>query len=236
MIRLISLVFFLNIGTFLFGQIGIDYAYLNQSYPEWTQLLIDNQVSNSSEKPVFQNAHRIGIEYWLRIPNYRVEFFPQINITRQLSSYINNIQTITLESHVYGIDLKTQIYFLDFHGDCDCPTFSNNEPIIKKGTYFIFSPGAYIFSGQINQTTTGIQLVAKELNSSFRLGLGLGIDIGINDLFSISPYYKYEIHRPFSWDELGTIPLSQGGNDQSSTSTKMTGHVTGVKLNIRFNR
>ncbi len=236
MIRLISLVFFLNIGTFLFGQIGIDYAYLNQSYPEWTQLLIDNQVSNNSEKPVFQNAHRIGIEYWLRIPNYRVEFFPQINITRQLSSYINNIQTTTLESHVYGIDLKTQIYFLDFHGDCDCPTFSNNEPIIKKGTYFIFSPGAYIFSGQINQTTTGIQLVAKELNSSFRLGLGLGIDIGINDLFSISPYYKYEIHRPFSWDELGTIPLSQGGNDQSSTSTKMTGHVTGVKLNIRFNR
>ncbi|MDG1298183.1 MAG: hypothetical protein P8P48_13645, partial [Saprospiraceae bacterium] len=87
MIRLISLVFFLNIGTFLYGQIGIDYAYLHQSYPGWTQLLIDNQVADSSEKPVFQNAHRIGLEYWLRVPDYRVEFFPQINITRQLSSY-----------------------------------------------------------------------------------------------------------------------------------------------------
>lgn len=153
-IRLMLMLLFCFLGSNLNAQVGLSYGYIQQEHTAWDQILLEKGII-STEETFLSEGHRLSLEYWLRLPKQRIEFYPELNVSLQessfsdeLSSHQTNFQAIT-----YGLDLKTQIYFLDFKGDCDCPTFSKNEPIVKKGIYLLLSPGAYIQNRNFNSVS-----------------------------------------------------------------------------------
>ena len=81
-------------------------------------------LNNSTTYDLPGNSYFLSLNYEFSSKNYRIAFVPEIggalfeNDIIDLGTFIN--KTIRFQ-------LNTHIYFLDFKGDCDCPTFS------KKG-------------------------------------------------------------------------------------------------------
>ena len=195
-IRLILMLLFYFFGSILKAQVGLSYGYIQQQHTAWDQILLEKNLI-STEETFLSEGHRLSLEYWFRLPKQRIEFYPELNISLQESSLSDDISTSQTNFQVitYGLDFKTQIYFIDFKGDCDCPTFSKNDPIIKKGTYLLLSPGAYIQNRSFNSVSQTFSIERDNQAINLKLGAGIGLDIGITDLITLSPFYLFELHQ-----------------------------------------
>lgn len=235
-IRLTLMLLFCFFGAILKAQIGLSYGYIQQEHTAWNQILLEKGLL-SPEETFLSEGHRLSLEYWFRLPKQRIEFYPELNISIQessfsdeLSSFQTNFQAIT-----YGLDLKTQIYFLDFKGDCDCPTFSKNDPIVQKGTYLLLSPGAYIQNRSFDSVSQTFSIEQDNQAINLKLGVGIGLDIGITDLITLSPFYLFELHQTTEWDELMSLPQSTITIDPiDSTAAMVNRHIVGLKIHFRF--
>lgn len=163
-----------------------------------------------------------GLNYWFRLKNKRVEFLPEVFYASAFNDETITFAPQSFESNqrtAYGLNLHTQIYPLDFEGDCNCPTFSKQGSFVEKGFHWIISPGiayqnleANISEGASPSetfTTSGV---------NFRMGMGLGLDIGLRDIVTISPFVIYNMDFGTAFP---TAVESQGslvqGNDVTNT-------------------
>lgn len=234
--RLTILFFFCFLCTFLNAQIGLTYGYVRQDNKVWDAVLVEKGLL-SPEGTLFNEGHRLSLEYWFRLPNQRIEFYPELNISLQEASYSGGFisHQTDFQAITFGIDLKTQIYFLDFNGDCDCPTFSKNEPIFKKGTYLLLSPGAYIQDRSFNSVSQNYIVKQEDLFVNLKFGAGFGLDIGISDLITLSPFYLFELHEQLEWDGLKALPQSTIILDPiDNTAERINRHILGLKIHFRF--
>lgn len=122
------------------------------------------------------NGAEVAVHYWFRLKNQRIEFSPTI--------YYATAETVEAESNFneYGFQFKTNIYPFDFTGDCDCPTFGKQGPALQKGLFLQLSPGysRYSFAWQPEAD--------RENSGGFSLGAGIGIDFGVSNFLTISPF------------------------------------------------
>ena len=171
------------------AQVGVSLKWNNNSYDELEEgLILSDDVLGSS--------YEIGVNYWFRLKNKRIEFLPEVAFAKASTSRVltSQIQSSVLELNFTGIflNMHTNIYLLDFEGDCDCPTFSKDGNKLGKGFHVILSPGYGISSYSMEQTNDPI--VVNEMNfkySTFKLGAGIGFDIGINNLITLTPHILY---------------------------------------------
>jgi len=129
---------------------------------------------------------------------------------------------------------NTHFYLFDLTGDCDCPTFSKDGGFVKKGFYVELSPGLSYASSTIKGIT------GDPSNSSFvpSLGLGLGVDIGLSDLLTITPMIRFRRYFGAEWENL-VENLNLEEPSQLSFDAQETGIETfsfGIRLGIRMGK
>ncbi len=169
-------------GSPLYAQFGLRAQY---GFADFT--------ADASIQDIVESQHGIdiGLHYWFRLKNKRLEFFPEISYAA-----LNQGQSETAEALPYtyrriGVRIPARIYPLDFASDCDCPTFSKQNDLIKKGFFVEVAPG-YFYD------QSWISLIDREdSHGQAEVSVGVGLDIGINDLITVTPLVSY------AWGMLG---------------------------------
>lgn len=159
MLRYFSLLGLAILPFLVHSQVGINARYL----------------TGDSGTGISQKGFHAGIEYYFRLKTNRVEFHPMLGYRRSFDSeqapgYYTSID----------VDLNTAFYLFDFEGDCNCPTFSKQGTLIKKGFFLELQPGLGY------QTITLLE--AQSSNMVFKLGGAAGLDIGLSDQYTMTPF------------------------------------------------
>ncbi|MDA9332881.1 autotransporter domain-containing protein [Saprospiraceae bacterium] len=216
------------------GQIGIRTKYLKNG-------IDDNQTNFISKVGSIDDAlstgYGLGIDFWIRLKTKRVEFLPELGINYSQTSFETEITQYSLDYNYLYFNLNTRIYPMDFEGDCDCPTFSNQSTLIKKGFYFELSPGVGYYTSHYDSSLPTVSNPEGETNTatvdafSYKIGVAVGLDIGLSNLLTINPYAMYNYHFGREYDipvgKLSTLIDSNSGNIMSQLEL-------GLRFAIRF--
>jgi hypothetical protein len=166
------------ISTAAVSQIGINARYL----------------SAESTRGISQKGLHAGVEYHFRLKSNRIEFHPELGYRKSFTSGESQGYYSSID-----LDFNTSIYPFDFEGDCNCPTFSKQGSLVQKGFFFELQPG-------IGYQTITIPVLANGESSNvvLKLGAAAGLDIGMSDHITVTPYVAGT--RVFSgeWEVLQT--------------------------------
>jgi len=155
------------------AQIAISARYISNSSDAFESLM--------NTDADFRSGYEVGVGYWFRLQNKRMEFTPEISYASMNSN--------TIENSSINFNANILIYPLDFHSDCNaCPTFSKDGGLVKKGFYWIISPGLI----RLKHNNASI-LENERTQMTYRLGAGLGLDIGVTNLLTISPFAMFNL-------------------------------------------
>jgi len=136
----------------------------------------------STGNKLFPFISGVGVDYWFRLKNYRLEFLPAVHF--QYWSVIDFVPSV-------------QFYPLDFFNDCSCPTFSKQGEFLKKGLFINITPGVAL--SRLSSKQTSINAV----NETILFGrAGVGLDIGLSNLLTISPSVSYQVSQRLDWSDL----------------------------------
>ena len=219
--------------NFLAAQIGISGAYSNIGTPGWEEILDTENVNR------FNNGYTIGIDYWSRLKDYRIEFLPELSY----SKFDNDFEGVPLnpfastgELSIIALAFNTQIYLFDIEGDCDCPTWGKEGGFFNKGFYFMLGPGVSLVRHEDN-VMVGLEENEIVEDSTVRLLLsaGAGFDIGITRAITLTLFGKIKWHSSSEWLGLNTvIESSPGQNNFDDTSSVITQFEPGLKIHYRW--
>lgn len=162
------LTIFLTLGVIqlMIAQFGVGLHYISAEVESGSQM-------------VNANGYGAGINYWLRLKNVRMEFFPEVTYSRLTSLPLETLPSANLDR--WAMAVPVSFYPLDFKGDCRCPTFSKQNDLVKKGLFLQLVP---MVQHERTDQPSGWHL-------NFGLGLGTGLDIGISDLITLTPLVQY---------------------------------------------
>lgn len=189
---IIVLAFIANVQT-VKAQFGLHTSYQSISF-ETDSTSIFNDLNT---------GFSIGLDYWFRLKNKRLEFTPEISFTRYNRAG-EDMTNDRKDFQSFQFRFNTNIYPFSFNDDCDCPTFSKDNVLIKKGFFVSFHPtiskGSYYGEG--------LEGLVPNDKINYHLGLGAGIDIGISDLFTLTPFFRHhrKINQPndavqYNWNQ-----------------------------------
>jgi hypothetical protein len=202
--RFISIALFLIIATSGYSQFGLRVMYNRNSAPGWDSFFTTVEGTNTT---IFDQSLTVVGDYWIRLPNKRIEFYPNLSF-HQASTVLTNSNN-TLKLRQIGVGLITHFYILDLIGDCDCPTFSKQGQLVKKGLFLMAGAGVdYSQKSILNDYT--------DANLDFKISGGIGLDIGISDLITLTPFIQYQYYPDISWHELSGATLQNVDNINSS--------------------
>ena len=126
--------------------------------------------------------------------------------------------------------MNTNIYFLDLLGDCNCPTFSKQGPTINKGIFLQLSPGLTYW----NQSYTSQSGDNEASNITFSIAAGLGVDIGITDLITLTPFGGLRYYPEIEWTDLSVITDEYFLLEVKAEKSSLMQAYTGIRIGIRL--
>jgi hypothetical protein len=161
------------------------------------------------------------MNYWFRLKKRRIEFLPEIGFT----SYGKTIlSSNSYKANSLDAAFNVQVYLLDLAEDCDCPTFSKQGNTIKKGFFISVAPLVKYFDLKANNFANN--------SMAFGLKAGAGLDIGINEIITITPMLSYERTSMPSWDQMTKINEPQVVSADISTNySRISGD---LRIGMRF--
>lgn len=184
----IAILIFIGCSISLSSQIGIRAGLNMNSYDQWSA--IDPLVEDDAD--YLPTDIEVGINYWWRLKDYRVEFLPEVvygfNNTTQLRSTAAGERSLSRQ--YFQFKVNTQFYLFDMKEDCNCPTFSKQGPPIIKGLFVYLAPGIayHLHQAKLENETT------ENSSLHFMLSGGVGYDIGLTDLLTITPLVGVNLH------------------------------------------
>lgn len=199
----------------------------------------DEWQTTLSDDIIYQHSINYGLAYWLRLKNYRVEFHPGIYYSQSEQAVtLNSVATThieipeinSIELNGFGFEVPVHFYFLDLEGDCNCPTFSKQGNVFSKGIYAYFNPGVRRLSyslGIDNGTADN-----SENQVLLTVAAGVGLDIGLGDLFTITPFGGLEFVPNMQWDAYDSYVEILSDN-AITNNRNLRSIVTGLRLSIR---
>ena len=146
-------------------------------------------ISGNSGTGISQKGFHAGLEYYFRLKTHRVEFHPMLGYRH---TFENDMAPGYLSS--IDFDFNTAFYLFDFEGDCNCPTFSKQGTLIKKGFFFELQPGVGYQTIFLND--------AKSSNMVLKIGGAAGLDIGLSDQYTMTPFVSGTKIFSGEWDVL----------------------------------
>lgn len=187
MIRCCFFLFLTGFPFLCFSQIGLNVRYL---FGKSDILDVEN---------IKQDGIHASIEYHLRLKEKRLEFHPGIG-------YRHTTGGTSFNGYIRGVDadLGVAIYPFDFAGDCDCPTFSKEGNLIKKGFFVELIPGASYQSltRLRSEPNDPSKLPIRSKNLVWKMGGAAGLDIGISDKFTLTPMLSATMLSASDWEGL----------------------------------
>ena len=187
MVKWCSLFLLIALPCFVYGQVGVNAKYLFGK----SDILSDGFWN--------QDGPHVSVEYNFRLKEKRLEFRPGVG-------YRATGKGNTRDGHISGIDLDlgTAIYPFDFGGDCDCPTFSKDGNLVKKGFFLEAIPGASYQTLTRTALESGdpSRLPIRSKNMVFKLGGAVGLDIGVSDMLTITPLFTMTWLSASEWEGL----------------------------------
>jgi hypothetical protein len=179
------------------AQFGIRLKYNSNNYKNWESAI--NQRYNT-KNTLLPSGYEIGLDYWFRLEKRRIEFMPELYFSQSATTYTGTEILDKINVTGVGFNFHTQIYALDFEGDCNCPTFSKSGTSIDKGLFFHFTPGLLYHTTSATFDPVASMTVDPFKKLIFRAGVGVGIDIGLSDLLTITPMLSYYFSTAMNWD------------------------------------
>jgi len=209
------------------AQFGMAVKYDRNAYREWNTFASNGKAHGSDIT--------IGLNYWKSLKDKRLDFLPELTYTLK-NTYSTTSGIIPSDQYELGLQrigfvFNTHVYPMDFGGDCNCPTFSKQNDFLKKGLFFILSPGVEYFISDLKfngEEQEGRSAIA------FKIGAGLGLDIGINNLITISPFvminYYPSLISSDQWNdvqsllcpECDVVAIENTGNLQTQFGLRLT--------------
>jgi len=202
------------------AQFGVRAKYNLNTFSEWDDY-IDENINGSADK-IFPSNIEVGVDYWFRLKNLRIEFMPEVAMGLKTNSSISG-ESGTDFSY-FAFNMNTQIYAFDLKGDCDCPTFSKQGPSLNKGFFFAISPGVIYNKKVISVGPNGNAFASNQAN--LRIGVGAGFDIGFSDLFTISPSIMYNMAPGLNFSSLSAA--------HAASADPITSGLNQIQFQLRF--
>lgn len=172
-------------GVYGFGQVGI----------KAVGTFAKNRIAEiTSQERLFSSRFGLGADYWFRLKKYRLEFLPSIHLQYGRERF-NITDQVVGDLSWSSLDFAPAIQFypLDFFSDCQCPTFSKQGKFLKKGLFLSLAPGIgyhVLNSKNLNESSGDWLLFGRA---------GLGLDIGLSDLLTLSPAVHYQLSQNMNW-------------------------------------
>lgn len=186
-----------------------------------TRWVVDNeQVENIFDWKV---GNEVALGYWFRLPEKRVEFLPTVYYAGSTTE-ANLIDQPITKLKEYGFEFKVNIYPFDFGGDCDCPTFGKQGPQLQKGFFLQLSPGYAVYDVSIGEA-------GLDSGNGFTYGGGLGLDIGVSNLLTITPYANARVGTGLMVNDLVITDVNGLNEDRHP---KLTTYQIGIRALFRF--
>lgn len=225
--KIIILLLFATSLTTTYAQVGFRATYNNVTASGWEKAIEDN----FGQSDFNFNHLDVGVDYWFRLKNQRIEFMPTLHFATSTTEIpvIGDGSSRGFDQRAIGLQVNTHIYFLDFKGDCDCPTWSKSEPWVEKGLFLFVSPGVDYQLFDYFVLNSAVETNFKSTDLNFNIGIGLGLDIGISDLITVTPYAGVRFHDKVDWD--GFLFDFELPNGLASNMRQIYG---GIRLGIRL--
>lgn len=228
-----SFMYFINRWCFFFiflcpltsiAQIGVSVGGTLNNAAGWAI----TDLNNSTTYDLPGNSYFLSLNYEFSSKNYRIAFVPEIggalfeNEIIDLGTFINKTLRFQLNAH---------IYFLDFKGDCDCPTFSKKGNPLKKGLFLNISPGVSFFANTVETPNTNTTDILIKPN----IGAGLGYDIGVNENITITTFANTYYLSKLTWPGLiNLLNDPSTGNKTANGVTSLSQIQAGITLRYHF--
>lgn len=194
------------------GQFGFSASYDLQDAPDWESL-----ASQSDSLAIADQHYTFSVNYWFRLKNTRIEFLPELSL-RMNSGQDNDVSHFAKTGSL-DVKLNTQVYLFDLGGDCNCPTFSKQGNFLQKGFYVAGIIGGSWRQYRIIQGGSGEDPGSIKSQGILAIaGLGTGLDIGLSDLVTVSPWANYEWHFGSEWERLSDWSPGEAGLEKSPLS------------------
>ncbi len=197
-LKYLLLIGILFIGLQVSAQFGVRLKYNSSDFPNFDKnfnIFPDNNTN------VFGSGVEGGVDYWFKLKKRRIEFMPELAFSYASTSFKSQglgLEKINLTG--YHFNFHTNIYALDLEDDCNCPTFSKQGASFNKGLFFHFTPGLGYYTTK--STFDGQGTFENEIKDLvFRAGVGIGLDLGVSDLLTLTPILSYYFHSKMNWTD-----------------------------------
>ena len=185
---------------------------------------IITDLNNNMKYDLPGNSLFLSLNYEFSIQNYRIAFVPEIG-GALFENEIIDLGTFKNKT------LNTHIYFLDFKGDCDCPTFSKKGNPLKKGLFLNISPGVSYFANTLETLTSNSTDNLIKPN----IGAGLGYDIGVNKNITLTTFANAYFFSGLTWPGLSNLlAIPSTGNKTANGVTNLSQVQAGITVRYHF--
>jgi hypothetical protein len=172
------------------AQLGVSMGYSWGNAPDWQMDL--------SAPP--GEGVLLGLEYALPFKQLRMELVPGLALSRLSTPEILGVNTT---STGYSAHLQWRIYPFDLQGDCNCPTFSRQGNLLQKGIWLAALGGVTAMDNRINFDLLQGESIRRSLNVMG--GVQLGLDLGLSEILTLSPFLGINYLPAVFWPELSTL-------------------------------
>lgn len=210
------------------AQFGVNTTFRFNDAPGWSF----SNSSNNSINELPGNNFAFGLDVWLPIEGFRMDILPELNYARY---DVDVVDIGKLRQQMGSLFVNFNLYILDLKGDCKCPTFSKSGSLVNKGLFIQLSPGYSVLDGQAD-LFSGAK--AKSRSYAPSLGLGMGLDMGLSDKITLTPFGGLRYYPKVRWfglEEALEVDPSVGNFDVSNNSTLMQ-IFAGLRLGFRFDK
>ena len=206
------------------AQIGISAGGTLNRAEGWVITDLNNNLKNNLPG----NSLFLSLTYEFSIQKYRIAIVPEVG-GALFKNEIADLGTFT--NKTFRFQLNTHIYFLDFRGDCDCPTFSKKGSPLKKGLFLNVAPGISYFANTVNPLTSPTTDYFIKPN----IGAGLGYDIGLTKNITLTTFTNAYFFSKLTWPGLiNLLAVPSTGNKTADGETNLTQIQAGIGLRYHF--
>jgi hypothetical protein len=146
----------------------------------------------------------LDLEYAFPFKQLRMELVPGLALSKLSTPEILGVNTT---STWYSAHLQWRIYPFDLQGDCNCPTFSRKGNLLQKGFWVAAIGGVTAMDNRINFDI--LQGVSIRRSLSVMGGVQAGLDLGLSEVLTLSPFLGFNYLPAVSWPELSTLLASE---------------------------
>lgn len=232
------LILFFSVTCFLNtidAQYGFSVGYKTINASDWENLFNNYNIDGSSNRlSPLREGTAFGIDRWFRLKNYRIEFTPQLMYSRYARQWTDDQKVdYSITSNFYSFSFNTNFYALDLEGDCNCPTFSKDGNFFSKGFFFQVAPEVFYMHNRFNVEDTDER--ANEIG--FGIGIGAGLDIGLSEFMTLTPFVRYSYYPNVEWSDLNVL-LDRNDLPDPQTADNNTSDMIqiyfGIRMGFRF--